>query len=41
MTSNEAADFHRTLAAVLETYAARIPSDAVLRLWWAALEHYP
>jgi hypothetical protein len=41
MTSHEAADFHRALAAVLETYAARVPSDEALRLWWAALERYP
>ena len=41
MTADDAADFHRVLAAVLETYAARLPGDAVLRLWWAALERYP
>ncbi|NBC48996.1 MAG: hypothetical protein GVY22_13640, partial [Gammaproteobacteria bacterium] len=41
MTADDAARFHRALAAVLETYAARLPGDEALRLWWAALERYP
>ena len=41
MTPDDAPDFHQTLAAAMEVYGARAPSDTALRVWWAALAPYP